>query len=121
MQVIVIALSCPTELYNKILFSKSPHTILVLVYIKPVLTWKLPACWLAFKMPEGITLHAGKKSQQQSYPAVNPESSNCGWSGVKCALLQQYGNNEALSVWTEILHHKTKLSPALVNWPPIYG
>ena len=59
------------------------------------------------------------RNRQWSY--LNPESSNRGWSGVKCAQLQQYGSTEALSVWTEILHYKTKLSPALVNWPQIYG
>lgn len=53
------------------------------------------------------------RNMQRSYPAVNPESSNHGWPGMKCALLQQYGSNEALSVWVEILHYKTKLRPNL--------
>ena len=32
-------------------------------------------------MPEGITQGAGKKSHQQSYPAVKPENYNNDWSG----------------------------------------
>lgn len=64
--------------------------------IRLVLTWTFHPCWLAFI----VRMLSEKKINQQSYPAVNPESVSNDWTGKICPPVQQWREcNWSLSDW----------------------
>ena len=89
-QALSTPLDFPSELVDKTLLLKIPHTLVTRYKeIKMEVRWKIPLCWLTF-MHGGVIQAAREKGHPLSYPTLNPKIYNTNLSGKMCLLVQKW-------------------------------